>query len=569
MASLEWWYLADLGRFKREREGLVALAARVEWLTLYFPRVDDERRLLVDCDLDIGHRRFLVTLRYPQSFPHSPPSVLPRGVDEHWSGHQFGVGGELCLEYRPDNWSPDIMGWQMVESAYRLLAGENPAPEQHAQVASAHRASEGQRLRGTFSRLLASREILQVFETLRVGEHLRGAAIMVRHASNLIFSVRKIVLIDGSEWLDPSVPNIMAATEHDIHVHITRLLAGTPLPTTTTKDGFIATASPHGWEATDTLFILLVDDLIYGYRVFGDFVTQLKTVSPEPEAARLSSDYAILAVKRVGVIGCGSLGSKVATMLVRSGVTHFVLIDDDLLMPDNMVRHDLDWRDCGQHKAEALSGRLQRIRTSVEVKARCRQLGGQDSASTAESNLALLADCDLIFDATANPVASNILAGFVASANVPVVWAEVFGGGIGGLIARHRPGLEPTIPLMRRAIENWFGERGIPSLRATRNYEQAAGETPFVADDADVTAIAAPAARLALDILLAREPSYFPQSVYVIGLAPSALCVEPFETWPLELPEPPVIPDVEPLNNAEQQEQFAQLVNIFGNQKGV
>ena len=569
MASLEWWYLADLGRFKREREGLVALATQVEWLTLTIPRVDDERRLLVDCDLDIGHRRFPVVLRYPHSFPHSPPSVLPRGADERWSGHQFGAGGELCLEYRPDNWSPEIMGWQMVESAYRLLAGENPAPEQHAQVASAHRASEGQRLRGAFSRLLVSRETLQVFETLRVGEHVHGEAITVLHASNIIYSVRKVVQVDGTEWLDPTVPDVICATEREIHIHITRLPAGTPLPTTTTKDEFIATASPYGWDATDILFLLLIDDLVYGYRVFDDFVSQLKMVSPEPEAARLSSNYATLVTKCVGVIGCGSLGSKVATMLARAGIAHFVLIDDDLLQPDNIVRHDLDWRDCGQHKAEALSGRLQRIRAGVEVKARCRQLGGQDSASTAESNLALLADCDLIFDATANPVASNILSGFVASTNVPVVWAEVFGGGIGGLIARHRPGCEPTIPLMRRAIENWFDERGTPALRATRNYEQAVGEAPFIADDADVSAIAAPAARLALDVLLAREPSYFPQSIYVIGLVPSALFAQPFETWPLELPEPPVTPEVEPLSHAEQQEEFAQLVNIFRNQGGV
>lgn len=569
MASLEWWYLADMGRFKREREGLVALAAQVEWLTLAIPRVDDERRLLVDCELDIGHRRFPVVLRYPQSFPHSPPSVLPRGVDERWSGHQFGAGGELCLEYRPDNWSPDIMGWQMVESAYRLLAGENPAPEQYAQVASAHRASEGERLRGTFSRFLVSRETRDVFGMLPVGAHLRGDGIVVMHANNIVYSVRKVVQGDGTEWVDPSVPGILSKEEREIHLHITRLPAGSPLPMTATKGDFIATASLYGWDAADLLFILLIDDQVYAYQVFDNFVSQLTMISPEPEALRVGSNYTTLATKCVGLVGCGSLGSKVATMLARAGVAHFVLIDDDLLLPDNMVRHDLDWRDAGLHKAEALSGRLQRVRAGVDVKARCRQLGGQDSASTAESNLALLANCDLIFDATANPVASNILSGFVASTNVPVVWAEVLGGGIGGLIARHRPGREPTIPLMRRAIENWFAERGTPAVRATRNYEQAAGEAPFIADDADVTAIAAPAARLALDILLTREPSYFPQSIYVIGLAPSALFAQPFETWPLELPEPPVTPEVAPLSHAEQQEEFAQLVNIFRNQGGV
>ena len=47
-------------------------------------------------------------------------------------------------------------------------------------------------------------------------------------------------------------------------------------------------------------------------------------------------------------------GSKVGTMLARSGVARFFLADDDILFPDNFVRNDLDWRDVGSHKANAL-----------------------------------------------------------------------------------------------------------------------------------------------------------------------------------------------------------------------
>lgn len=331
MASLEWWYLEDLARFKREREGLLALSMRVDWLTFTIPHVDDEGRLLVDCDLNIGHRQFPVILRYPHSFPHSPPSVLPRGVDERWSGHQFGAGGELCLEFRPDNWSPDILGWQMIESAYRLLAGENPAPEEHVQVASAHRESEGQRLRGAYSRLLLSREASNVFQAMPVGEHVRGDAIVMVHLSSAVYCVCKLVLADGIEWVDPSFPEILRAEERDIRVHVTRLPSGTPPPSTTTKEDFITEASTFGWDAADVLFFLLIDDGIFAYRIFYNSVRQLWVVWPEPEATRLPCDYATLETKRVGILGCGSMGSKIAAMLARAGVGGFVLADDDVL----------------------------------------------------------------------------------------------------------------------------------------------------------------------------------------------------------------------------------------------
>ena len=76
---------------------------------------------------------------------------------------------------------------------------------------------------------------------------------------------------------------------------------------------------------------------------------------------------------------------------------------------------------------------------------------------------------------------------------------------------------------MRRAIENWFADKNAPPLRFRRGYETGSEGAPFIADDADVSAIAAHAARLAIDLLIGRDPSLFPHSVYAIGPA-SARC---------------------------------------------
>ena len=119
------WFIKDMARLAAERDALLALASRVPWLSVSAPRFDDDARVCVSVQIKVGERAFKALLRYPAAFPHSPPSVLPE-ERELWSSHQYGSGGELCLEYGPDNWTTDLTGAAMVESAERLLRTETP-----------------------------------------------------------------------------------------------------------------------------------------------------------------------------------------------------------------------------------------------------------------------------------------------------------------------------------------------------------------------------------------------------------------------------------------------------------
>ena len=124
-------------------------------------------------------------------------------------------------------------------------------------------------------------------------------------------------------------------------------------------------------------------------------------------------------------------------------------------------------------------------------------------------------------------------------AKKPLLWAEIFGGGFGGLIARHRPLLEPDPASMRRMIENWCAERGMPIERPPIDYGGGPG-AQLIADDADVTVIASHAARMGIDMLIPRNPSIFPNSVCMIGLAEGWIFKAPFETYPIDV-GPPII----------------------------
>lgn len=538
MASLSLWFLADQARFRREREALVALANRTDWLNLGPCRFDAEC-LVVDCDIDIGHQVYQAVVRFPETFPHSPPSIRPRDDQARWSIHQFGEGGDLCLEYRPDNWSPELMAWQMVESAHRLLQGENPAPNEHARVASAHRITEGQRLRTAFSRLPLTRALEERLGQLLPGAEVRGSSVYYLTEDNLVRFITGLEFPDEDPWADPDVPTMLGSETWKARTYVRRLAAHETLPSTVSYVEFSAGAEPLGWQATDQLLVALKGDAIHAYQTFDDYVAPVSVIRAVPVASRLSDEHCLLADKRVAILGCGSMGSKIATMLARSGVKKFDLVDDDILSSDNLVRHDLDWREVGQHKVMALANRIRRVRPGADVRVRTQQLAGQESSRSAETILSRLAECDLIVDATANAAAGNVLSGFTQATHIPLVWAEVFGGGVGGLIARHRPGIEPPVPLMRRAIENWFAERGAAPEPQVDNYERTGEQRPMVADDADVTTIAANMARMAIDVLLKRHPSYFPWSVYVMGMSPCDLFSQPFETHPIALPEPP------------------------------
>jgi hypothetical protein len=248
--------------------------------------------------------------------------------------------------------------------------------------------------------------------------------------------------------------------------------------------------------------------------------------------------------------------------LARSGAGKALLVDDDLLLSDNLVRHDLDWRDVGVHKVDAVARRMQLVNPAIETEFWKARIGGQTSAASAESILYDLGECDVIIDATANPNVLNLLSALGTAKSKPIVWGEVFAGGIGGLVARFRPGIEPPPQYMRRAIENWFGDQNAPPVRAGRSYATGDDGPPLIADDADVSVIAGHVARFAID-LLTREASIFPNSVYAIGLGIGSVFTQPFDTRPIEVGPPPAEALQESLTEDERKAEIGKIVELF------
>ena len=240
-------------------------------------------------------------------------------------------------------------------------------------------------------------------------------------------------------------------------------------------------------------FQLLKDSAVAQGRVF---------VLPDEVGARSGREAGVES-RRVSIVGAGSVGSKIAESLLRSGVTRLTLNDGDVMLPDNIERHVLDWRDVGVRKVHALRRRLLRIVPGADIKVFDANLNWQRSARNHSKNISEIARSDVIVDATGDP-ASSLLLGSIAEENSRAfVSVEVFEGGIGALIATALPGRDPPFALGRAAFLAWCETQGEePPESAPRTYEALAEDgTIMVADDAATTATAGHAARTVLDIL--------------------------------------------------------------------
>jgi molybdopterin/thiamine biosynthesis adenylyltransferase len=558
------WYFEDTARSKREREAIDRLASQVAWMTPLRLRVDSSLRLTWDIDISAGDCTYPVSLRYPNHFPYSPPVVLPRGDSDRWSSHQYGPGGELCLEYGPDNWHPEITGADMLGSAFRLLQGESSAG-QEAAVPSRHKTTLGQDVRNRFSRFVITRAAVELFSMLDDGVVVSGKAVGALHEESWVNAISSISLPSGETWLEPEMPEPYRTEGWEREIAGFRWPEGVRLPSVKTPADLRAAAAERGLAIPNVSLVLLFQGSslhVYGLGDEDGQVWRPAVIMPPPPSTRLDTDHAALSERRIGVVGCGSIGSKIAAMLARSGAKRFLLVDDDIMLPDNLVRHDLDWREIGTHKVDSVARRIQLVNPVATCERRRHHLGGQESSGSVETLIESLAECDLVIDATANPIAFNYLCAAVAVAKTSFVWAEVFGGGFGGLVARHRPRHEPDPASMRRTIEAWCADQGKPIPRAVTDYG-GTEEEALIADDADVTVIAAHAARLAIDTLIARTPSAFPNSVYLIGLAKHWIFDAPFDTYPVDVGQPTSSDVASPLNPEETAAELARIVQML------
>jgi molybdopterin/thiamine biosynthesis adenylyltransferase len=557
------WFDQDPDRLRVEKESVQRLSESASWLKEVRWLIGDGA-VYIEAAIEAHGNRYEALLSYPPYFPIAPISVRPKDPKEDWSGHQYG-DGTLCLERGPDNWSPEVTGAEMLESTYSLLYTENPRGNIHSAVPSRDSISIGQFLRSIPNRLLVGIDLFRLCRALSTGMTGIFEATLIFNRNNREAVIRRFYPLNGRAPIDLTSPKLTTKHHrtttifgllvkplhpgHRVHNidkvgQIDNVLTETGYRSEKLLEsiselsygvrenaGFVALTDPEGWPL---LFqVCRTDNKIYKYM-------NIPLVKSGIEI-RLPPEIQTFSEKKVGIVGLGSIGSKIALSLARTEVRRFYLIDSDVFLHENLCRHALDAQSIGQHKVDAIEQAIKHIKENAQVEVRKIDLTGQESSSVVTAVLEKLGGCDIIVDATANPRANALLAAVSVAHGKPFVWMSVYAGGIGGLVARYRPGIDPEPHVMKARFNGCLREMTVYSeIETGTDYEAMNGEgEPIVATDADVSIIANHATQMVIDLLIARLPSSFPHSMYLIGLKQGWVFKEPFYTIPLDVSTAP------------------------------
>ena len=216
----------------------------------------------------------------------------------------------------------------------------------------------------------------------------------------------------------------------------------------------------------------------------------------------------------------------------------------------------------GTDKVHSVQEALTLIAPDLDVKVLSHRVAGQESALMAAAALKELSVCDVLIDATAEPEVFLRLAAVAKTGKKPMCWAEVFAGGIGGLIARARPDVDPNPVAVRDAFNEHLDTLPPAPFRCAEDYNVQSQE-PLTAYDSDATQIASAFTRLIIDTALREKASIFPYSVYMIGLQKAWIFSQPFDTRPIDVQGVGWETDAETATEADRKEAVQVLLGII------
>ena len=144
-------------------------------------------------------------------------------------------------------------------------------------------------------------------------------------------------------------------------------------------------------------------------------------------------DIALFADVKVLVAGCGSGGASVALQLVMSGIRNFTLIDNDILGPENVIRHVCGRRFIGQKKVDAVAELLRDRNPKANI-------ATIDADIMNYPHLELVITMsDVVVLATDNEPSRYTINEICVRNDIPFVVGRVFTRGIGGEVFAFRP----------------------------------------------------------------------------------------------------------------------------------
>ena len=169
-------------------------------------------------------------------------------------------------------------------------------------------------------------------------------------------------------------------------------------------------------------------------------------------------DIGSLSEANVLVAGCGSGGGMVALQLAMSGITNFMLIDNDVLEPENVIRHVCGNRYVGQKKVDALRDVLLDRNPALNIEK-------HDKDIFELNNINALVDAStVVILATDNEGSRYRINDACVKTKTPFVVGRVFTRGIGGEIFAYRPNEGGCLACLESVLERTKFRDGVKEI---------------------------------------------------------------------------------------------------------
>ena len=171
-------------------------------------------------------------------------------------------------------------------------------------------------------------------------------------------------------------------------------------------------------------------------------------------------------MKHVLIVGCGSVGSFIASELVRSGIRRLTLVDPDIVEWANLTRTVYGYSDIGRLKVEALSDHLKAIFPDLEIAYQAMPIQDVDGGLNH-----LLSNIDLVIAAVDQPTANERINRYCYANNKTVVFVGLYKGAKGGEVIVTKPDKTPCFHCSTGGVRRATSEVHVEETQRThRDY---------------------------------------------------------------------------------------------------
>lgn len=468
--------------------------------------------------------------KYPESYPFAPPDIYPKDRSTHWvPKHQYINTGRFCLDIREKTWNSSLSSADIIRSLENLLIAEGIRKIRKEEKLILYEEDEPTKLQKKFKKIMClipsdltfpvnkSIGLLKYFYIIRPDTYRIAIKAIVNEERDLESDIAKQIWESEAFsrsykgiWIRTSLENIINILYISDLDKLNKFLAD--------KEILTKEKSLESYTENNPFVHLLMFDKEYPMKYFYLMCNKDKN-SNEPYGTYLidledrfnripkKEQLDILCKRKVTIIGCGSGGSKVAEYLAKAGVGKFVLIDEDILTSQNVIRHACQLDNIGFEKVHAVKDKLQKINPEVQVKPMVKHVYVIDSFL--EENIK---DSNIIIVATASN--EEVFNEYAYNKRIPAIYSKVYPLGFGGEVLRIIPTVTPCFECAHYLKENliteqfkdaFFPDSGTVSYDQTHEGQQI--PLPALAADADFIALIT--SKMALEVLTARDYEVF------------------------------------------------------------